>query len=210
MSKQRRASKQKKDEQGSVLRKPKPARARTSGSARLTPSGLPPELLEAGNTAVSQLLSGLRSGRPLDQTVRNEMEQAFGADFSEVRIHDDADARARASEISADAFAHGEDIYLSDEASSAGTVEGKSLIAHELAHVVQQRRSGGQQPSAVGSPGDRFEADADKAAAQVGAGRPAEVSATGAPPAVTAPARRKGAGRQGARLHIGERHQLLE
>ena len=178
MSRIHRASKQKKDEQGSSGLKRTPA----SNSSRRGPSELPHKLLEAGNTAVSQLLGSLSSGRPLDQSVQAEMEQAFGADFGEVRIHDDATARAKAGEISAEAFTHGDDIYLSGSGSSQGTAEGKRLLAHELAHVVQQRRAGGRQSSAVGEPGDRFEADADQAAAHAAAGRPVQVTDSGAPP----------------------------
>jgi outer membrane protein OmpA-like peptidoglycan-associated protein len=179
MSRSRGASKQKKDEQGSSGLK----RARTSEFSRGTPSGLPHKLFEAGNTAVGQLLGGLSSGKPLDPSVQAQMEQAFGADFGEVRIHDDATARARAGEISSEAFTHGDDIYLADDASSSGTAEGKRLLAHELAHVVQQRRAGGRQSSAVGEPGDRFETDADQAAAHAAAGRPVQVTESGAPPA---------------------------
>jgi hypothetical protein len=178
MSRTHRPSKQKKDEHAASGLK----RARTSESSQGSSSGLPHKLLEAGNTAVNALLSSLSSGRPLDQSVQAEMEQAFGADFGEVRIHDDATARARADEISAEAFTHGDDIYLADSVSSPGTAERKRLLAHELAHVVQQRRAGGRQSSAVGEPGDRFEADADQAAAHAAAGRPVQVTESGAAP----------------------------
>lgn len=145
---------------------------------------LPRRLWQAGNAAIDRLLGRQQGGQPLEPNMRKQMEQAFGADFGEVRIHDDPTASEKASELSAEAFTHGDDIYLADSASSPATVAGKRLLAHELAHVVQQRRAGGRQSSAVNKPGDRFEADADEATARAGAGRPVEVMATGAPPSV--------------------------
>lgn len=145
---------------------------------------IPRRLWQAGNAAIDRLLGRQQIGRPLEPNIRAQMEKAFGADFGEVRIHDDPTAREKAGEISAEAFTHGDDIYLADSASSPATVEGKRLLAHELAHVVQQRRAGGRQSSAVNEPGDRFEADADEAAACAGAGRPVQVTATGASPSV--------------------------
>jgi outer membrane protein OmpA-like peptidoglycan-associated protein len=154
---------------------------------RVAPSGLaalPQRLWQAGNRAVNRLLGRRDGGQPLAQQTRAEMERSFNADFSNVRVHDDGTAHVEADEIGAKAFTHGDDIYLADSASSPATVEGKRLLAHELAHVVQQRRAGGRQSDAINTLGDRFEADADKAAALAGTGRPVQVTATGAPPAV--------------------------
>jgi outer membrane protein OmpA-like peptidoglycan-associated protein len=172
---------------------------RTDLPSRVAPSGLaalPNRLWQAGNRAINRLLSRRDGGQPLAPQTRAEMERSFNADFSEVRIHDDATARAGADEIGAEAFTHGDDIYLADGASSPRTVEGKSLLAHELAHVVQQRRASGRQSSLISEPGDRFEADADQAAASVGAARPVQVTATGAPPSVQ---------RQPAEAGLGEK-----
>lgn len=71
------------------------------------------------------------------------MEQAFGENFENVRVHDDATAQQKASELDAEAFTHGEDIYLGAGSPSIESAERKSLFAHELAHVVQQRQAGG-------------------------------------------------------------------
>jgi outer membrane protein OmpA-like peptidoglycan-associated protein len=133
---------------------------------------------------MNRVLGRHDGGQPLAEQTRAEMERSFNADFSDVRVHDDAGAHAKADEMGAEAFTHGDDIYLAESASSPGTVEGKRLLAHELAHVIQQRRAGGGQLGIINKPGDRFEVDADKATAHIGAGRPAEVSVTGAPPAV--------------------------
>ena len=77
-------------------------------------------------------------GRPLDAATRGSMEARFGYDFSSVRIHDDAAASSAADDLSATAFTLGEDIVLGGGYDPT-TPRGRHLIAHELAHVVQQR-----------------------------------------------------------------------
>jgi len=80
-------------------------------------------------------------GRPLDAATRRSMEARFGYDFSSVRIHDDAAASSAAADVSATAFTMGEDIVLGGGYDPT-TPRGRHLIAHELAHVVQQRGAG--------------------------------------------------------------------
>ena len=70
------------------------------------------------------------------------MEVRFGHDFSRVRVHDDARAAAVAASISAAAFTVGSDIVFGRGRHDEGT-GGDRLLAHELAHVVQGGRSGG-------------------------------------------------------------------
>ena len=80
-------------------------------------------------------------GRPLDAATRRSMEARFGYDFSSVRVHDDAAASSAAADVSATAFTVGEDIVLGGGYDPT-TPRGRHLIAHELAHVVQQRGAG--------------------------------------------------------------------
>jgi hypothetical protein len=77
-------------------------------------------------------------GRPLDATARAFMEPRFGHDFSAVRIHDDASAAASARSVNALAYTVGQDVVFGHGQYSPGTSAGKTLLAHELAHVVQQ------------------------------------------------------------------------
>ncbi len=70
------------------------------------------------------------------------MESRFGHDFSAVRIHDHAAAQAASAGLRARAFTVGEDIAFSSDGYDSRTAEGRHLLAHELAHVVQQRGSG--------------------------------------------------------------------
>lgn len=77
-------------------------------------------------------------GRPLDPATRRAMEARFGYDFGHVRLHDDAAANAAASDVSASAFTVGSDIVVAGGALDTRTPPGRRLLAHELAHVVQQ------------------------------------------------------------------------
>jgi hypothetical protein len=111
------------------------------------------------------------------------MEQAFRSDFSDVRVHQDAAAQTAAESLSALAFTHGDDIYLGAESPVPDSLAGRALIAHELAHVMQQRHATEREPD-VSQPGDRFEQAADRAAQQAVQGQLAESTISGAPPAV--------------------------
>jgi len=77
-------------------------------------------------------------GHPLSDTVREPMEHAFGADFSGVRVHTDSESDALNQQLSARAFATGQDVFFRENEYSPGSDSGRELIAHELTHVVQQ------------------------------------------------------------------------
>jgi hypothetical protein len=70
--------------------------------------------------------------------MRTQMEQAFGADFSGVRVHTNARAEQLNQAIRARAFTAGHDIFFRPGAYNPCSVEGQRLLAHELTHVVQQ------------------------------------------------------------------------
>jgi hypothetical protein len=77
-------------------------------------------------------------GRPLGSSLRGDMEQRFGYDFSQVRVHLGAVAEQSAREVNADAYTVGQDIVFGAGRFAPQTNEGRRLIAHELTHVVQQ------------------------------------------------------------------------
>ncbi len=77
-------------------------------------------------------------GFALGESNRHAMEAAFGADFSQVRIHTDARAVQMNQQLGAQAFTHGRDIYFNRGKYNPGTSTGQHLLAHELTHVVQQ------------------------------------------------------------------------
>jgi hypothetical protein len=86
------------------------------------------------------------SGSPLDASLRGDMERRFGHDFSGVRIHTGADAAHSAESVNADAFAVGRDVVFGSGRYQPRHDDGRHLLAHELAHVVQQD-SGTAPPS---------------------------------------------------------------
>lgn len=95
---------------------------------------------DASSPSLETLLKQRKgSGAPLPNDLRIEMEQKFKADFSQVRIHTDAEAVAMCNAIHAQAFTHGYDIYFNLGKYAPGDSSGKELLAHELAHVVQQK-----------------------------------------------------------------------
>ncbi len=77
-------------------------------------------------------------GQPLPASTRGYFEPRFGHDFSRVRIHVDNRAASLADSISAKAFTLGQDVVFGDGKYQPDSKEGRRLIAHELAHTVQQ------------------------------------------------------------------------
>jgi len=89
------------------------------------------------------LLSPALPTRPLPAAERTYFENRLGQDFSRVRVHAGAEAAGIAGALGAKAFAAGEDIVFGDGRYQPGTGSGRELLAHELAHVAQQRQGGG-------------------------------------------------------------------
>ncbi|HEY2504511.1 MAG TPA: DUF4157 domain-containing protein [Mycobacterium sp.] len=114
----------------------------------------------------------LRSrGVPLDAATRAFMEPRFGHDFSRVRVHADVQAANSARAVNALAYTVGNDLVFGDGQHAPHTGPGRKLLAHELAHTVQQSRGGTASNEAanlpISKPGDGAERQADAAAEQV-------------------------------------------
>lgn len=77
-------------------------------------------------------------GHPLSADVRSHMEPRFNADFSTIRIHNDAESAGLSNQLSALAFTYQNHIFFSQDQYQPGTSEGKQLLAHELTHTIQQ------------------------------------------------------------------------
>lgn len=119
---------------------------------------------------VSEVLSS--PGHALDPATRAFMEPRFGHDFSQVRVHTGPQAIASAKSVNALAYTVGRDIVLGSSHIASESRQGRELIAHELAHVMQQ---GGHTPSQMSNlrltrPGDAAEREAHSAAAAVASG----------------------------------------
>jgi hypothetical protein len=84
-------------------------------------------------------------GQPLDDATRSFMEPRLNQDLSNVRVHNDADAAASSQAVSANAYTTGNHIVFNQGQYDPHSGSGKKLLAHELAHVVQQSHGGAQQ-----------------------------------------------------------------
>jgi hypothetical protein len=138
----------------------------------------PPD--EPNAHSAHDLLGRLHGGRSLDEQTRSLMESRFGESFADVRIHTGHHAGEAADSLAARAFTLRQDIVFAEGTFAPETTEGKRLLAHELAHVVQQRRSEGPATSS----GAATERDAREAARQVVGGAAAQVRERATPGAV--------------------------
>lgn len=113
------------------------------------------------------------SGSPLPGTIMRKFEAALGADLSSVRVHTGPASAAAARSVGARAYAIGQDIHFGSGQFDPSSPGGEHLLAHEVAHTVQQR--GGsprrQHKLEVSSPHDAAEHEADRAADAMVAGR---------------------------------------
>ena len=106
------------------------------------------------------------SGTTLDSGLARRLEPSLG-DLSDVRIHTDSTAHELNHAVSARAFATGTDVYFARDQYKPNTTDGDRLIAHELAHVVQQRGAPTSGPLTVSNPGDAMEREADDVADKI-------------------------------------------
>jgi hypothetical protein len=126
----------------------------------------------ASSEAPPQVYQALRSpGQPLDHSTKDFFESSFGHDFSDVRVHTDSQASESAESVNAVAYTVGQDVVFGAGQYAPETEGGKGLLAHELAHVVQQgagRGGGGiSEKLEVGEADDEYEREADLVAQQV-------------------------------------------
>lgn len=96
------------------------------------------------STVTEAAITGAGGGQSLDADVQRSMDAGFGADFSGVRVHDDAAADAVNRELNSRAFTAGNDIFFRSGEYQPASTGGQELLAHELTHVVQQGAAGGQ------------------------------------------------------------------
>jgi hypothetical protein len=94
-------------------------------------------------------------GQPLPESLRAQFEPRFGQDFSDVRLHTGSDAAEAAQNIGAKAFTVGNDVAFGAAQYSPETGAGKTLLAHELTHVVQQK-AGTTGPTIQRQPGTDY------------------------------------------------------
>ena len=103
-----------------------------------TPCGHPPIVSSGLQNRVTALQEG---GQPLPQSERTFFETRFGADFSQVRVHADSQAAEASRAVKARAFTLGHHIVFNKGEYQPASNVGRYLLAHELAHTLQQRHS---------------------------------------------------------------------
>jgi hypothetical protein len=106
------------------------------------PGRMSPVARDAGEGRETGQVPGAGEGRPLAQSTRRFFEGRFGADLSKIRIHVGARSAASAAEQHARAYTKGRDIVFGAGEYQPDTREGRQLLAHELAHSVQQSSGG--------------------------------------------------------------------
>jgi hypothetical protein len=105
-------------------------------------------------------------GGSLDAGVEARLSPSLG-DLSDVRVHTDDTADQLNRAVSARAFATGSDVYFARGEYNPGSADGDRLIAHELAHTVQQRGATQGGPLSVSTPGDAMEREAEDVAVSI-------------------------------------------
>jgi hypothetical protein len=112
-------------------------------------------------------------GQPLDPATRRPLEAHFGAGLDNVRVHTGTEAAESATRLDALAYTAGRDIYFAEGMYAPSSTNGQRLLAHEVAHVVQQ--NSGKEPSIatksaggvkIGAPDDPLETEAEQQADQ--------------------------------------------
>lgn len=99
---------------------------------------IPEKALEVTAKTQARIDSLRGGGEPLPEQEKSFFEPRFGYDFSGVRVHTGNDAAESAQAVNARAYTVGRDVVFNAGEYRPGTGEGRRLLAHELAHVVQQ------------------------------------------------------------------------
>ncbi len=120
------------------------------------------------------------SGSPLPEELRGRFESSLGADLSAVRIHTGGDSAEASRAVGAKAYTTGQDIHFGAGQYDPSSAFGVHLLAHEVAHTVQQQGTAPirQNKLEVSTPQDGAEVEADRAADAMVSGAPASVSSS--------------------------------
>ena len=130
------------------------------------PAGTQPSMVS--ENLETRINDAIGSGQPLPDSVNTSLEPHFKHDFSQVRLHTDAEADKLSRKLEAEAFTTGKDIFFRNGAYQPDNDSGKRLIAHELTHVVQQKAAPALQREAVSSTTTETQAPTTEATAAIG------------------------------------------
>jgi hypothetical protein len=150
------------------------------GSLRAGKVPVTARLMPSPEAAVHRAAS--TGGHALPGALRTQFESCLGTDLSGVRVHDGGESAVATDAVGAMAYATGQDIHFAAGQYDPSSPAGIHLLAHEVAHTVQQAggsASARQHKLAVSEPGDALEVEADRAADAMVAGEQAVVSSGG-------------------------------
>jgi len=137
-----------------------PGRETISGRLRRKAAATP-----SPTAAIAPLLADATrgTGSPLPTTTRRGLERALGVSLADVRIHTSSESASAAAALGAHAFAFGQDVHFAAGTYDPHSVAGRRLIAHEVAHTVQERGATTviDDGLSISAPGDSHEAEAD-------------------------------------------------
>ena len=155
-----------------------PPPGKISLTSRLFRSATGPAMVDPSAALASTLGS---SGAPLPAQARARFETSLGADLGAVRVHTGAGSADAAAGLGARAFAVGNDVHFGAGQYRPDDPFGMHLLAHEVAHTVQQQgaSAGPQRSALVSVPGDAAEVEADHAADAMVRGEAFAISASG-------------------------------
>ncbi len=120
-------------------------------------------------------------GQRLDTGTKAVLESAFREDFDDIRVHTDEKAQKASEQRGARAFTRGRDVYFGKGEYDPASREGHEVLAHEMAHVAQQRKG---ETETASPPSQTHEREAHAAARQAASGRSAHVEHPAKPGAV--------------------------
>ncbi len=157
--------------------RPSPAASNASAKIdRYSDSGVDPD--QGALASAFEFIAAAGGQAQLPEELAKRLADELGVDAARIRLHTDDRAAAAAAKLSARAFTIGDDIYFAAGAYDPHSEAGLELIAHEVAHVAQNQRSGGGASAAAGNdasgravsrPDDAHERQADALASRFAA-----------------------------------------
>ncbi len=182
-----------------------PSSGPSAGSAGSAGSSGPARMDDWPATALTDAMGLGGGGSPLPAAQASQFGASLGADLSAVRVHTGESSARAADELGARAFTVGNDIHFGASEFRPNDAGGAHLLAHEVAHTVQQGgQRGAQAKLEVGSPTDALEGEADRAADAMVSGAPAQVSSA---PGVATIRRSVRSAADGARAEARKQHE---
>src|SRR3954452_12646295 len=155
---------------------PAPQKSATEGLSNRGMQGVVPglhlQLKGTGGAVLDETIaraihSKRGGGDQLDPSAADKIGKSMGQDFSDVRVHKDAESDQLNQQVHAEAFTTGKDLFFRDGKYDPVADDGQKLLEHQLTHVVQQRDAPATSELRVSDPNEASEKQAEKTAEKV-------------------------------------------